>query len=419
MKLDVFGHKQRYEKWKEAVQEEGEAGLTKKNSDILIQFIFDMEVGSNISRKSTKGGRSYPRLNNLRQRLAQIMRMMEERKVNDLTKISEKKIAQFFKDMREGDIKRIDGEKYKSPQDYVKIFKSFWNWWIKINRKKKIPVVIYNLAEDLDSSKDEDPEFVYIEKDIFMKKFLPYFTKFEQLILLFVYDSLIRAPTELMSLQVQNIFKKNGDVWVNIPDEISKVTGRQLNLIYCGKEILKYIEEKAKNPEDYLFEFSHLMLHKKMQKVAKQIWGDKVSHPKAKGKFNTITLYDLRHCGSISLRIKIHENPEALSIDTLRERGGWKNYRMLDYYTKFIGLSGEIKRDKLQLEEDKTKLEEELEKLKEQMSNVVTKEKLNEKKFKEMVENNIKVNRFLEKMIPQQSKKARKVAQEVGIIPLE
>ena len=187
-------------------------------------------------------------------------------------------------------------------------------------------------------------------------------------------------------------------------------------MIYCGKEILKYIEEKGKKPEDYLFEFSHLMLHKKMQKVAKQIWGDKISHPKAKGKFKTITLYDLRHCGAISLRIKIHENPEALSLDTLRERGGWKNYRILDYYTKFIGLSGEIKKDKLQLEEDKTKLEEELEKLKEQMSNVVTKEKLNEKKFKEMVENNIKVNRFLEKMIPPQSKKARKVAQEVGIL---
>jgi len=50
-------------------------------------------------------------------------------------------------------IKRFDGKKYKSPQDYVKIFKSFWNWWIKINRKKKTPVTIFNISEDLDSSK--------------------------------------------------------------------------------------------------------------------------------------------------------------------------------------------------------------------------------------------------------------------------
>ena len=366
MKLDVFGHKQRYEKWKEIVKEEGEEDLTKNNSDILIQFIFDMESGTNISRKSPKGGRSYPRLNNLRQRLAQIMRMMEKRKVKDITKVSEKQMADFFKDMREGDIKRFDGGKYKSPQDYVKIFKSFWNWWIKINRKKKTPQIIFNIAEDLDSSRSEESEFVYMEKDVFMNKFLPYFTKEEQLIQLFVFDSLIRAPTELKSLQVQNIFKKNGDTWVNIPEEISKVSGRQLNLIYCGDEILKYIEEKDKKPEDYLFEFSHLMLHKKMQKVAKQIWGNEVSHPTARGKFNSITLYDLRHFGSISLRIKIHENPEALSLDTLRERGGWKNYCMIDYYTKFIGLSGEIKKDKLKLEEDKTNLEKDIEELKKQ-----------------------------------------------------
>ena len=361
MKLDVHGHKQRYERWRDSVKEEGEVNLSKKNSDILIEFIFDMEMGINVSRKSVKGGRSYPRLNNLRQRLAQIIRMNEEKGVKDITKITEKKIAEFFRSMREGDIKRQDGKKYASPQDYVKIFKTFWNWWIKVNRKKG--VVIYNIAEDLDSSTDESPHFVYIEKDDFTNKFLPYFEKEEQLILTFVYDSLIRSPTELKSLQVKEVFRKNGDVWINIPDEISKVTGRQLNLIYCGKEVMKYIEEKEKKPDDYLFEFSHLMLHKKMQKVAEQIWGDKISHPKAQGKFKEMTLYDLRHSGAISLRIKIHENPEALSLDVLRERGGWKNYRMLDYYTKFIGLSGEIKKDKLKLEEDKTRLEEEMEEL--------------------------------------------------------
>lgn len=362
MKLDVFGHQQRYERWKESVQKEGEVGLTRKNSNILMQYVFDMEIGANVSRISKKGGRSYPRLNNLRQRLAQIMRMLQERNVNDITKVSEKKITELFNDMMKGVIKTKKGQKYKSPQDYVKIFKSFWNWWIKINRKKRI--AIPNIAEDLDSNNGLQPEFVYIEKEDFMNHFLPHFTKEEQLILLFVYDSIIRSPTELKSLQVKDVFKKGSDVWVNIPDEISKVMGRQLNLIYCGDEILKYIEEKGKNASDYLFDFNHLVLRKKMKKVAEQLWGQKVSHPKAGGKFKDITLYDLRHSGAIALRIKIHENPEALSIDTLRERGGWKNFRMLDYYTKFIGLSGEIKRDKLLLEEDKTRIENEMEMLK-------------------------------------------------------
>lgn len=182
---------------------------------------------------------------------------------------------------------------------------------------------------------------------------------------------MIRSPTELKSLRVKDIFQKKQAVWVNIPDEISKVMGRQLNLIYCGEEVLNYIKEKEKNPDNYLFEFNHLVFYKKMKKVARQVWGDRISHPKARGKFKDITLYDLRHSGAISLRIKIHENPEALSIDTLRERGGWKNFRMLDYYTKFIGLSGEIKKDKLLLEEDKTKLEKELEKLKSDRENEI------------------------------------------------
>jgi integrase len=369
MKKDVYGHQQRYERWKETVKIEGEPGLTKKNSDILTRYIFDMEIGANVSRLSKKGGRSYPRLNNLRQRLAQIMRMMQERNVSDITKVSEKKITELFSDMRKGVIKTQKGHVYKSPQDYVKIFKSFWNWWIKINRKNGIN--IQNIAEDLDTSRDEQPEFVYIEKNDFMEKFLPYFSKEEQLILLFVYDSLIRSPTELKSLRVKDIFQKKDEVWVNIPDEISKVMGRQLNLIYCGEELSKYIRENEKQPDDYLFEFNHIVFYRKMKKVARQIWGDRISHPKARGKFRDITLYDLRHSGAISLRIKIHENPKALSIDTLRERGGWKNYRMLDYYTKFIGLSGEIKKDKLLLEEDKTNLEKELEKLKSARDNEI------------------------------------------------
>ena len=362
MKQDVYGHQQRYERWKETIQKEGDPELTKKNSDILIRYIFDMEVGANVSRLSKKGGRSYPRLNNLRQRLAQIMRMLQERNVSDITKVSEKKITELFNDMRKGVIKTQKGQEYKSPQDYVKIFKSFWNWWIKINRKNSVKIP--NITEDLDTSREEQPEFIYIEKKEFIETYLPFFSKEEQLILLFVYDSLIRSPTELKSLCVKDIFQKKNEVWVNIPDEISKVMGRQLNLIYCGQEVLNYIKEKEKQPNDLLFEFNHIVLYRKMKKVARQIWGDRISHPKARGKFRDITLYDLRHSGAISLRIKIHENPEALSIDTLRERGGWKNYRMLDYYTKFIGLSGEIKKDKLLLEEDKTNLEKELEKLK-------------------------------------------------------
>ena len=112
-------------------------------------------------------------------------------------------------------------------------------------------------------------------------------------------DSLIRSPTEILSLEVGDLFEKNGDTWVNIPDEISKVKGRLFNLMYCGEDLKKYIKRKDLKPEDKLFDFSPGNFNSKMKKVAKQIWGDSVSHPKAGGKFSEITLYSLRHSGSI------------------------------------------------------------------------------------------------------------------------
>jgi hypothetical protein len=44
-------------------------GISRENSDLILRYIFDMELGMNVSRKSAKGSRSYIRLNNLKQRM--------------------------------------------------------------------------------------------------------------------------------------------------------------------------------------------------------------------------------------------------------------------------------------------------------------------------------------------------------------
>jgi len=366
MKLDVHGHEQRYKRWKEYVLKEGEDRLSKKNSETLLAFIFDMEVGANVSRKAKKGGRSFPRLNNIRQRMIQMMRVFEKDGLDDLTKLKEKQVMDYFNALRTGEIKTARGEVYKSVQDYAKVFKSFWHWWMKSQRKKGTAII--DITEDIDTSKDIKPSFVYMTKKQLYEQYIPYFEEDEQVVLLFVFDSLIRSPTELLSLEVKDLFEKNGDTWVNVPDEISKVKGRLFNLMYCGEDLKKYIKRKDLKPEDKLFDFSSGNFNSKMKKVAKQIWGDSVSHPKAGGKFSEITLYSLRHSGSIHLRMLAQEHPEALSLDTLRERGGWKDFKMVNYYTEFIGLSGEIKKGKLLLKEDKTKLEQEVAELKEQFA---------------------------------------------------
>ncbi len=362
MKLDVHKHEQRYKNWKDYVLENGEDNMSQRNSEVLLNYVFDMQVGVNISKKSKKGGRSFPRLNSIRQRMAQMMRAFEKRGLKDLTELTEEKMMDYFTALRTGEIKTARQEKYKSVQDYAKVFKSFWHWWIKVNRKKGIAII--DITEDLDTSKEEQPSFVYMTKKQLYEDYMPYFDDEEQMILSFVFDSLIRSPTEILSLEVGDLFNKEGEVWVNIPDEISKVKGRLFNLMYCGSDIKNYIKRNNLKPGDKLFSFSSIYFNRKMKKIAHQIWGDKVSHPKAKGRYNEITLYSLRHSGSIHFRKLAEDHPEALGIDTLRERGGWKDYKMLNYYTSFIGLTGKIQKGKLLLKEDKDKLEMEVEDLK-------------------------------------------------------
>ena len=355
MKIDVYGHKQRYERWKEEVVKTGEEGLTKKNSDILIKYTFDMEVGANVSKSSQRGPRQPARLNNLRQRMAQIMRMLQDRGINDITKKDkdsmkklEKVLTKMWSDMQNGNIKTKNGGAYKSVDTYQKVFKAFWNWFIKINKKEDI--VLPNICEDWGVRKEE-PKFVALSKSD-LDKIVPYFTLDEQTIILFLFDSIIRAPTELMSLRVENITEKKGEVWVNVPDEVSKTFGRNFNLVFSGNAVEEYIKRNKLESQDNLFQFSPPLLNKKLQQVCKQVFGDKLSE--GGDYYKNITLYDFRHSGAI------HFRPLVKNVDKLRHRGGWTNLKMINYYTKFLNMTGQIEKEDLLVEEDKSKLEQEM-----------------------------------------------------------
>lgn len=356
MKRDIWKHEQRYKQWKEDALDRGVDKLTKKNSDILIKYLSDMEIGINVSNKNKRGARSFIRLNTLRQRLSQIMRMMQERKVNDLTAVKEKEIIQLFADMRSGILKTKEGTPYRSASDYAKVFTAFWHWYQKVNKKanKKIE----DITEEIDKRKEKG-RFVYITKEQ-LEEMLPYFPQDEQLYLEFVFDSIIRAPGELLSITRKDIYEKNGNVWVHVPKEVSKTNfERDFNLLYCGGELMKYIERKNLKPDDYLFNFDHILFTAKFQKVAKQLFGDKISHPKAGGSYSEIILYDLRHSGAIHLRV-LAAKTKKISLDAIRQRGGWVDFEMLNYYTQFIGLTGEIDKEDLLIEEDKSKLQKDL-----------------------------------------------------------
>lgn len=68
MKIDPYKHEEKYLAWKTKT-ESGIPEITKANSDIIKQYIQDMEQGLNVSISSKKGSRSFIRLNVLRQRM--------------------------------------------------------------------------------------------------------------------------------------------------------------------------------------------------------------------------------------------------------------------------------------------------------------------------------------------------------------
>ena len=118
MKKDIHNHQDRFVKWKKDIlNSEGklnpkyiEEGLTRANSDVIIQYVLDMEVGRNVSNRVKKGGRSYSRLNNLRVRVSSIARKLQDRGIKDITKLTEVQITDFFSDMRKEILKTNNGK---------------------------------------------------------------------------------------------------------------------------------------------------------------------------------------------------------------------------------------------------------------------------------------------------------------------
>jgi integrase len=351
MKKDVFNHGAGWLAFKEQLTPLYiEGGLTKENSKLYIQYLLDMEKGVNISKSSIKGCRDIKTLNRLRSKVRGVFKLLQNEGIKDISKATEKQLTDFFH--------KWQVEKNHSV-DYAKRFKAFWHWWMTKNRREGKE--IKDITEDVStaSGNSTGSSFVWLTKEEF-EKFRKYFDEDKQTILLFCFDTIIRAPTELMSVKVENIFEKGEEVWVEIPDDISKTVGRKFNLVYAGKPVIDYIKRHNKKQGDYLFEFSSSMLNQEMQKIAKQLWDGKKSEG---GEFyKNITLYDLRHSGAIHFRMLFQKTGQ--SLDLLRERGGWSDFKMINYYTKRLGLDGHIQKEKLLLQEDKTKMEEELERLK-------------------------------------------------------
>lgn len=169
MKIDPYKHEERYKRWMEKVKVKGIEGISKQNSEIIIQYVTDMEHGLNVSLKSVKDGRSFIRLNTIKEKMIFFARKFKDiYNIDEIIGINEDQLVLFFSKMQKGEILRLDGKRYLSTNYFVKTFKAFWHWYQTINRKKGVDV--QDITTDLDSRGEnpkcsmmcERPDRVYI-----------------------------------------------------------------------------------------------------------------------------------------------------------------------------------------------------------------------------------------------------------------
>jgi len=363
MKIDPYNHKVKYCNWKEK-SKSGISEISNENSDIILQYLSDMEKGINIAQSSVKGSRSYIRLNSLKDRMTLFAKKFKE--LYDLariTDITEEQLMSFFSDMKSGEIKKKDGKTYISVDTYAKIFKAFWHWWIKFNKKKGIEVI--EITQDLDTKQDK-PKWVYLTEE--QVKTLADRAKYEYKVLIwFLFDTGIRAPTELINIRVADLY--NNCKEIHVREEISKTFGRRFKLMICSELLKEYIKNKKLKDNDSLFDINYATVNKYLKRLAVKTFGTGATE--AGGKYSEISMYDFRHISCC------YWLPRYKSKSALKYRFGWKKSDKIHYYSELLGMKDTISEEdmlvdvtKTELEKRLTKTEKEKDILKERVSNL-------------------------------------------------
>lgn len=346
MKRDPYKQKEGYLKWKEKTKS-GIPDISRANSELIIQYVSDMEVGINISRSNKKGARSYVRLNVLRIRLVKLCKQFKEGfNLDNVTEVTEEQLHQFFNEMKNGKIRRNDGREYKSVADYVKDFKAFWHWWMRFQKKKGVK--IRDIVEDLDTRR-EKPVWVYLTEEQ-VKKLCDNAKYDYKVMIMFIFDSGIRSPSELTNIKVSDISSDYKEL--NIRDEISKTFGRRIKLMLCSDLLKEYIKIKELKAEDYIFNISPPGVNKYLKRLARRIFGDKESL--AGEKYSNLTMYDFRHVSCC------YWLPRYKSESALKYRFGWKKSDKIHYYSELLGMKDTISEDDLLIDTTKTEIEQRL-----------------------------------------------------------
>jgi hypothetical protein len=372
MKLDPYNNKEKYLEWKEKL-EDSISGLTKENSDLLLAFLHDMEIGVNVGRGSKKGARSFIRLRSLRDKLTLLFKKINESyNIKDVTKVKEDTIHSFFSSMENGGIRKNNGETYKAVADYVKIFKAFWHWHQKTSRKKGIE--IQDITLDLDTTQNK-PDWVYLTEEQ-IKKLCDNARYDYKVLMMFLFDTGIRAPTELMNVKVSDLY--NDFKELQIREETSKTFGRRIKLMLCSDMVKRYVKSMGLKDNDYLFGINYATVNKYIQRLSQKLFGEGVSE--AGAKYSELTMYDFRHCSCC------YWLPRYKSESALKYRFGWKKSDKIHYYSELLGMKDTISEEDILIDVTRTEIEKRLEKSEKEKEIMQEKMQVMEEQIKKITE---------------------------------
>jgi hypothetical protein len=371
-KIDPYNNEEEYLSWKEK-HKDRIPEISEHNSDLILSFLNDMEIGINVGKGSKKGSRSFIRLRTLRDKLLFIFKKIDEfYSMNKITEVSEEQLHSFFSGMETGKIKKSNGEKYKAVADYVKIFKAFWHWHQKVNRKKGIE--ISDITQDL-NTKQEKPDWVYLTEEQ-VKKLVNSAKPEYKVLMIFLFDTGIRSPTELINIKVSDFF--NDFKELNIRDEISKTFGRRIKLMICSELVREYIKDRNLKAEDYVFDISPPVANRYLKRLSAKLFGDKQSP--AGQKYSELTMYDFRHISCC------YWLPRYKSESALKYRFGWKKSDKIHYYSELLGMKDTISEEDILIDVTKTDIEKRLEKSEKDKEILQEKMQVMEEQMKKILE---------------------------------
>ncbi|MFT4310887.1 MAG: hypothetical protein ACMXYC_04625, partial [Candidatus Woesearchaeota archaeon] len=369
--VDPHGLVGRIDRWKQRIKlSDGsinyafyEGQISQEASPLVVTFILDLMSGKNMAKGTKRGARSSACLFNYIYRLANVIKLMEELNKKKLLQFTEDDTLKFFNGLRNGTVLSPSGKVITDVKSYAKIFCAFWRWYMRTHRDKNVP----DIVSSVDTSNHNKPPWIYFTLQDAIKMADESPSLYYRALILFLFDSGMRAPKELMNVRVKDISPVPDTNYLNVQirDETSKTFGRKIKLMICSDMLKKYIQTSGKQSHDFLFDKSYNGMTSQIKKLGYKVLGV----GKAKYLNNNrllvtggITMYDFRHSSVC------HYLPIYKSENQMKYRYGWKKADMIHYYSEFMGMRDTITDEDIITGASKTQLEMDLEREKQKVA---------------------------------------------------